>query len=182
MGSGGTILKTSNSGGSWISQSSETTNPLRSVHFSDTQTGWALGNGGIILKTTNGGNNWISQSSGTGNWLYSVHFIDPLHGWVVGDFGTILKYDPIASNTTKFSKQNLEVKLYPNPLNNGLLNLECEETCALSIYDAAGKLKFEKDNIKSKETIPLTLKPGFYFATAKTENRRQTIKLVVEAH
>jgi photosystem II stability/assembly factor-like uncharacterized protein len=70
-----------------------------------------VGNGGIMLKTTNGGNNWIRQSSGTGNWLYSVHFIDPLHGWVVGDFGTILKYDPITSNTTKLSKQNLEVKL-----------------------------------------------------------------------
>jgi photosystem II stability/assembly factor-like uncharacterized protein len=90
------ILKTTNGGANWVSQSSGTNKNLRSVHFPvDAQTGYAVGDSGIILKTTNGGTNWASQTSGTTSWFYSVHFpVDVQTGYAVGGGGgvnTILK-------------------------------------------------------------------------------------------
>lgn len=75
----------------WHSQTSNTTQSLRSVCFLDQNLGWAVGFNGTILHTTNGGDSWIIQASGTSNKLYSiVYFLDPNNGWVVGEFGTIL--------------------------------------------------------------------------------------------
>ena len=65
----GTILRTTNGGTNWTSQSSGTTNHLYGVSFTDANTGTAVGGGGTILRTTNGGTNWTSQSSGTTNHL-----------------------------------------------------------------------------------------------------------------
>jgi photosystem II stability/assembly factor-like uncharacterized protein len=45
-------------------------NPLSSVYFTDSNTGWAVGDAGTILRTTDGGNRWISQSSGATDNLY----------------------------------------------------------------------------------------------------------------
>ncbi len=49
----GTILRTTNGGTNWISQSSGITNYLDSVFFTDANTGTAVGSGGRILRTTN---------------------------------------------------------------------------------------------------------------------------------
>jgi len=95
VGDNGTILTsvTSTSSISWVSQSSGTTNNLRSVSFVDNLNGWAVGDGGVILHTSNGGVNWSTQISSTANNLRSVSFADSLHGWAVGDSGTILVTD-----------------------------------------------------------------------------------------
>ena len=85
MGRWGTILKTTNGGTNWISQTSGTTIDLFSVNFLDQNTGWAVGEIGTILKTTNGGTNWTSQTSGTTNHLFSVNFVDQNTGWAVGE-------------------------------------------------------------------------------------------------
>ncbi len=50
VGQDGTILKTTNGGVSWISQSKPTSPSLYSVHFIDQNTGWSVGRAGIILK------------------------------------------------------------------------------------------------------------------------------------
>jgi hypothetical protein len=63
VGSAGTILKTTNGGANWASQSSGTTNTLFSVHFPlDAQTGYAVGEFGTILKTTDGGV-WVEEET-----------------------------------------------------------------------------------------------------------------------
>jgi hypothetical protein len=63
------------------------------VHFTDSDTGWAVGNFGRIIHTTDGGNNWDNQPySLVEDHLYSVHFPNASTGWAVGDSGTILKY------------------------------------------------------------------------------------------
>jgi len=54
VGDGG-IIKTTDGGLNWISQTSVTSNSLLSVYFTDSNTGYAVGNNGTILKTTNGG-------------------------------------------------------------------------------------------------------------------------------
>ena len=77
-------------GGTWTSQTSGTTNRLRDVSFSDDNNGTAVGGGGIILHTTNGETTWIPQTSGTAQWLNGVSFSDANNGTAVGGLGTIL--------------------------------------------------------------------------------------------
>ena len=45
-------------------------NPLGSIYFVDSNTGWTVGTGGTILKTTNGGDSWETQNSGTEEYLF----------------------------------------------------------------------------------------------------------------
>jgi photosystem II stability/assembly factor-like uncharacterized protein len=76
---------------SWIRQNSGTTNNLRSVCFTDANTGTVVGDSGTILRTINGGVGWTNQSIGTGKRLCSVSFTDIDTGTAVGDSGTILR-------------------------------------------------------------------------------------------
>lgn len=62
---------------------------ILSVHFTTTQTGWAVGEEGTILSTIDGGKSWQQQSSGTQYDLVSVHFITAQTGWTVGESGGI---------------------------------------------------------------------------------------------
>ena len=55
VGYNGTILRTTNGGTNWTSQSSGTTNCLNGVSFTDANNGTAVGGYGTILRTTNGG-------------------------------------------------------------------------------------------------------------------------------
>jgi photosystem II stability/assembly factor-like uncharacterized protein len=75
----------------WVPQNSGTIHNLRSVFFTDVNTGYAVGDSGTILKTTNGGSNWEMKSSGVTSNLYSVQFTDFLTGYAVGDSSIILK-------------------------------------------------------------------------------------------
>ncbi|MEK9137780.1 MAG: T9SS type A sorting domain-containing protein [Bacteroidota bacterium] len=98
-GDSGTILKTTNGGGSWSSQNTGIYNELVDLFMVNDSVGWALAllfpdttfrYGTIILNTTNGGTTWT-------NWLYRDHFfftirfIDLLNGWMGGDQGLILR-------------------------------------------------------------------------------------------
>jgi photosystem II stability/assembly factor-like uncharacterized protein len=77
----------------WFSQSQAVNGQtLRSVYFTDKNTGWVVGDNGTILRTTNGGTDWTHQACGTVCNLYSVQFIDCNLGWALaGDSGAILK-------------------------------------------------------------------------------------------
>jgi photosystem II stability/assembly factor-like uncharacterized protein len=90
VGALGTIMHTTNGGGTWVSQSSGTTQNLGGVSFTDANTGTAVGDSGIILQTINGGTMWSMQSSGTIYNLYRVSFSDANNGTAVGQLGTIL--------------------------------------------------------------------------------------------
>ncbi len=91
VGQSGKIAKTTDSGTTWSTQNSGTSQILSSVYFSDASTGYTAGSQGTILKTTNGGTNWNPLSSATAEWLYSVYFIDANTGYSVGGNGTIMK-------------------------------------------------------------------------------------------
>ena len=86
----GIIYKTTDGGITW-SKSAITTDPLTSVCFTNTNTGYAVGRSGNIVKTIDGGTSWISVVSGTTKPLYSVYFPDANIGYAVGATGTILK-------------------------------------------------------------------------------------------
>ena len=92
VGTGGTIIHTTDGGNKWVPQSSQTKDWLDAIHFmADGKTGWAVGTGGTIIHTTDGGNKWIPQSSKTIDWLDAIHFMaDGKTGWAVGTGGTII--------------------------------------------------------------------------------------------
>jgi len=75
VGTGGLIMKTTDSGTSWVSQISGVTVTLWDVDFINPDTGYAVGSSGSILKTTNGGNSWTLSTYGTAS-IYKVHFVN----------------------------------------------------------------------------------------------------------
>jgi len=99
VGWSGTILKTTDGGANWVSQTSGFPSSfLYAVHFPvDASTGYVVGenmNLRVILKTTNGGAVWDSLYSpiNEGIYLRSVHFpVGAQTGYIAGDNGTILK-------------------------------------------------------------------------------------------
>ena len=98
VGEAGTIIKTTDSGTSWISLNGAGSDRLNSVYFIDSNTGWIVGNNGKIFKTTNGGTSWSTQISGVTDPLYSVCFINSSTGWISGEDNTILKTTNGGSN------------------------------------------------------------------------------------
>ncbi len=70
----------------WYAQSSGTNYPLKSVQFTDQNTGYTCGYN-TILKTTNSGVNWVKTIL-QGN-HQSIVFIDNSTGFICGDSGKI---------------------------------------------------------------------------------------------
>jgi hypothetical protein len=143
------ILRTTNGGATWTSQSSGTLATLIGVHFTDANTGTAVGGGGTILRTTNGGTTWINQSSGTTNSLLGVYFTNTNTGIAVGENGTILRTttggirvtdvkDIVSALPNQFAlEQN-----YPNPFNPATVisyELPVTSNVRLIIYDVLGR-------------------------------------------
>ena len=78
----GTMLYTNNYGLSWQQQNTGVTNHLKSVCFTDPDSGYVCGNNGTILRTTNKGVNWSVVSSGQTTVLNSVFFVDSRTGYI----------------------------------------------------------------------------------------------------
>jgi photosystem II stability/assembly factor-like uncharacterized protein len=92
-GSGGMILRTTNSGSTWEIQTTGVSVNLLSMDFPvDRSTGYVVGEGGTILKTTNGGQLWVQESTGTTRSLNAVCFPQGNStGYAGGGWGTILR-------------------------------------------------------------------------------------------
>jgi photosystem II stability/assembly factor-like uncharacterized protein len=93
-GASGTIMKTTDGGASWSTQSNVagTTSSLEAISFPTSSSGWVVGSEGTILHTSDGGSTWTQQSSGTTLTLTSVSFADPLHGVCVGGVDIVLDW------------------------------------------------------------------------------------------
>jgi photosystem II stability/assembly factor-like uncharacterized protein len=61
VGSGGTILRTTDSGISWVRLPSGTGDELYGVSFIDSNIGTVVGYYGTVLRTENGGTTWIKE-------------------------------------------------------------------------------------------------------------------------
>ena len=96
-GEDGTILKTTDAGNSWISQSISTPDNIRIIFFTDSLNGWVdlyewtPFRHGSIYHTTDGGDSWFSQFTIADYGLLSLFFTDNLNGWVVGTNGIAFK-------------------------------------------------------------------------------------------
>ena len=78
-------------------------NSLRSVYFTDLNTGYAVGNYGTILKTSDGGDSWTVLTSGTTHTLFSLTFTDNNTGYATGESGILLKTTDGGNLWTKLS-------------------------------------------------------------------------------
>ena len=69
VGYDGTILRTTNGGTNWTTQTSGTTKELNGVFFTDTNNGTVVGEFGTILRTTDAGTTWTIEETSTTNFL-----------------------------------------------------------------------------------------------------------------
>lgn len=87
VGSGGTILKTTNGGSSWVQLTSGTTLDLYTIFFVSATTAWVGGDDGIILQTMNSGNTWTNQFQSVSWEFNDLFFTDVNNGVAVGTYG-----------------------------------------------------------------------------------------------
>ncbi|MEK6900017.1 MAG: YCF48-related protein, partial [Nanoarchaeota archaeon] len=90
VGHSGLILRTTDGGSTWSSQTSGTVNNLYGVHFLNATLGSAVGESGTIVRTVDGGTTWTNQTSGTANQLNSILLLSADVGIAVGNSGTII--------------------------------------------------------------------------------------------
>jgi photosystem II stability/assembly factor-like uncharacterized protein len=92
-GSGGSIVKTTNSGNTWtVIRNTDigAYSTFLNVAFWDANRGWATGTYGVITHTTNGGTVWNRQVSGISSFLYGIDFPSSQKGWICTDGGGVL--------------------------------------------------------------------------------------------
>jgi photosystem II stability/assembly factor-like uncharacterized protein len=100
VGDSGVIFKTTDSGQSWLPQSSGLFDNIVSLSIVNQSCGYALATkdyqndstwyGTRILKTTNGGDVWTHQDYPP-PFFRTIHFLDSLNGFIGGDLGRISK-------------------------------------------------------------------------------------------
>ena len=86
---GSAILRSTNGGINWTSQTSPISPNFNGVSFLDADTGIIVGYSGTILRTTDRGDTWLSLTSGTSLRLRDVVLTSAKTGWIVGDGGLI---------------------------------------------------------------------------------------------
>lgn len=83
VGTNGRIIRTTNSGSTWSSIFSGTTNELKGVSFGSTSLGVIVGDQ-TILRTTNGGTSWTLYNTPGYN-LNNVHMVNTSLGYAIGN-------------------------------------------------------------------------------------------------
>lgn len=101
-----------------------------------------------------------------------------------GSLGALLEYANSTNALSVNENTNDVFKIYPNPSNNGIVNLVFSQEVAtngsLKIYDVLGKEVYTKTNLQATETINLKrLQKGVYIAVIKTDKITTTKKLIL---
>ncbi|KAK3264610.1 hypothetical protein CYMTET_26664 [Cymbomonas tetramitiformis] len=93
VGSDGAILRTSDSGSSWLLQYQGKQVSWRSVSFASSTVGWAVGGSLSILYTDSAGERWAYQQHiyGDSGIFTAVQAVTSLLTWVVSDDGGIFR-------------------------------------------------------------------------------------------
>ena len=90
VGDDGTIMKTTDGGSNWTIFTKGPEYELKSVCFTDENTGYAASSG-IILKTDDAGASWNTVYNGMGGWSNSICFPDFNTGYAIDVIGEIAK-------------------------------------------------------------------------------------------
>src|SRR4030095_6113266 len=91
-GFGGTIVKTTNGGLSWVSSYTTGTAAINTVWGTDAQTGYAAESNGKLLTTTDGGTSWVESANALfGQFMYDIIFLNSSTGFICGSQGKIYR-------------------------------------------------------------------------------------------
>ena len=88
VGTGGHIVRTTNSGGVWEKQVGNL-KTYTDIFFTDINTGYIVGKAGIVRKTTNAGQNWSDINLSTTYSLNKAFFTSSNTGYICGDSGLV---------------------------------------------------------------------------------------------
>lgn len=88
-GNNGTIIKTTDSGLSWLPLASGTTEDLYFIFIQNENSVFISGSSGKLIKSTNGGQSWENIATGTTSYLSVVYFSDNTTGYIAGESGLI---------------------------------------------------------------------------------------------
>jgi hypothetical protein len=195
VGVDGVILRTTDGGTTWTSQTSGTTKWLWGVCFTEANSGSAVGFEGTILHTTNGGATWTSQTSGTANNINGVSFTDENTGTVVGFGGTILRTTtggvvsvPEDHDLSEVPRQHHLEQSHPNPASEAStisFTVTTAGMVSIEVFDASSKivavLVHQSMQPGSYETTFDTgsVASGVYYYRMQTGDVVETKKLVV---
>ncbi len=105
-GEGGAIYSSSDTGTTWTTSTSGTTQLLNAMSFVDSSNGWIGGENRTLLKTTNGGSTWsVSSVSGleTNEMINDVSFRDKSNGILAGLNGALLQTSDGGTTWTSIS-------------------------------------------------------------------------------
>lgn len=105
VGSGGTVIKSTDDGESWALATAPGTRPLHGVSFATASAGYAVGNGSNVFLTANGDSSWTSVgvTGGSGEDFYDVvTWDDGSEAILVGQFGGVFE-----KTASTFAKVNL---------------------------------------------------------------------------
>lgn len=179
VGSGGTIIKTTNGGATWTTQVSTSTVDLYSIFFITSQKGYAVGLMGTILYTNNGGTTWTQQNSGVTTSLNSVHFVDSLTGYISGNNGVILK----TTNGGVLSiNDHLDINsmhIFPNPTTDKIsVRFNSSFRYNLVVYNMVGEVVLNKNLFGDTEIDLSKFVPGVYNLSISTEKGALHKKIV----
>lgn len=109
VGWDGLIIKTTDGGQTWNTQTSGTPEDLMEVYFIDQNNGWVIGDwnniGNTLLKTTNGGSTWqlTDPDLTTKRYYEDIQFVGLNNGWIVGASCKILHTSDGGANWTNQS-------------------------------------------------------------------------------
>lgn len=87
VGDSGVIVRSTNGGETWTSQSSATSATIRDVYAISATEAWACGDGGRFLHTTDSGQNWstyIHPNHPAGLSMQAIKFVSASEGWATG--------------------------------------------------------------------------------------------------
>lgn len=102
IGTGGSIIYTSDGGEHWSIINSGISNNLWSIYFSDKSTGWICGDEGIILKTIDTCKTWkvINTNLPNDASLSAICFSDNTFGWIGSGYSGFTMGKDIYARTT----------------------------------------------------------------------------------
>jgi len=90
VGSGGIIVRTTNSGEVWEKQVGNL-QTYNDTYFTDVNTGYIVGEKGVLKKTTDAGLSWNSINLNTSFGLNKIFFANQNTGYICGDSGLVKK-------------------------------------------------------------------------------------------
>jgi photosystem II stability/assembly factor-like uncharacterized protein len=180
----GKLIKSTNSGQSWISKNVPDTD-IQAVGFITENHGWMGGHNSGFLETFDSGTTWIT--TGFGFALNRFVFLENNVAYACG--ASIYKLDTTLAtvNTSNQTYQPTSIKVNPNPIVDKL-NIEIEylfaDNLLLEVYSSEGKLikKLCKDSVSSKMkknyTFDFDFPKGTYILNFVTNADHQSIKII----